>query len=101
MLEEELPQVPDRKDKASGLREDRPGLARLLKAGVAGEFTMVRVTGQDRLARFCTQWLPALLARDGSVWRCCIRRSVRSLTRRSRVRRRPHRTRSASRRWRR
>jgi predicted site-specific integrase-resolvase len=52
------------KDKASGLRESRPGLDRLLKAA-AGEFTVVRVTHHDRLARFGTGWLQALLARDG------------------------------------
>ncbi|MBM0229431.1 IS607 family transposase [Micromonospora sp. ATA51] len=53
------------KDKASGLRENRPGLARLLKGAAAGEFTVVRVTHRDRLARFGTAWLTALLARDG------------------------------------
>ncbi|MFG3700300.1 IS607 family transposase [Micromonospora sp. NPDC047620] len=53
------------KDRASGLRENRPGLTRLLKAAAAGEFTVVRVTHSDRLARFGTAWLIALLARDG------------------------------------
>ena len=53
------------KDKASGLRENRPGLSRLLKAAAAGDFTVVRVTHHDRLARFGTAWLAALLARDG------------------------------------
>ena len=53
------------KDKASGLRESRPGLTRLLKGAAAGDFTVVRVTHQDRLARFGTGWLAALLARDG------------------------------------
>lgn len=53
------------KDRASGLRENRPGLTRLLKASAAGEFTVVRVTHSDRLARFGTAWLTALLARDG------------------------------------
>jgi excisionase family DNA binding protein len=53
------------KDKASGLRENRPGLTRLMKAAAAGEFTVVRVTHHDRLARFGTTWLTALLARDG------------------------------------
>ncbi len=53
------------KDKASGLRENRPGLARVLKGAAAGEFTVVRVTHRDRLARFGTAWLTALLARDG------------------------------------
>jgi excisionase family DNA binding protein len=53
------------KDKASGLRENRPGLNRLLKAAASGDFTVLRVTHQDRLARFGTAWLTALLARDG------------------------------------
>jgi predicted site-specific integrase-resolvase len=53
------------KDKASGLRENRPGLNRLLKAAASGDFTVVRVTHQDRLARFGIAWLSALLARDG------------------------------------
>ncbi|MEU4645762.1 IS607 family transposase [Micromonospora sp. NPDC023814] len=53
------------KDRASGLRENRPGLTRLLKAAAAGEFTVVRVTHSDRLARFGIAWLTALLARDG------------------------------------
>ncbi|WP_201749491.1 recombinase family protein [Micromonospora sicca] len=53
------------KDRASGLRENRPGLARLLKAAAAGGFTVVRVTHSDRLARFGGAWLTALLARDG------------------------------------
>ncbi|GIH17896.1 hypothetical protein Raf01_60680 [Rugosimonospora africana] len=54
------------KDRASGLRENWQGLIRLLKAAAAGEFTVVRVAGQDRLARFGTQWRSALLARDGA-----------------------------------
>ena len=52
------------KDKASGLREHRPGLDRLLKAASAHEFTVLRVTHEDRLARFGGGWLEALLARD-------------------------------------
>jgi predicted site-specific integrase-resolvase len=53
------------KDRASGLRENRPGLTRLLKGAAAGEFTVVRVTHSDRLARFGIVWLTALLAGDG------------------------------------
>jgi excisionase family DNA binding protein len=53
------------RDRASGLRENRPGLRRLLDAARAGEFTVVRVTHEDRLARFGVGWLRALLARDG------------------------------------
>ncbi|WP_344317778.1 recombinase family protein, partial [Actinoplanes couchii] len=50
-------------DKASGLRENRPGLTRLLAAAAVGEVTVVRVTHEDRLARFGVVWLTALLAR--------------------------------------
>ncbi|WP_285560136.1 IS607 family transposase [Actinoplanes regularis] len=53
------------RDKASGLRENRPGLQRLLAAARAGQFTVVRVTHEDRLARFGAGWLRELLARDG------------------------------------
>ncbi|MDR6318435.1 putative site-specific integrase-resolvase [Actinoplanes couchii] len=52
-------------DKASGLRENRPGLTRLLAAAAVGEVTVVRVTHEDRLARFGVVWLTALLARSG------------------------------------
>ncbi|GAA1644690.1 IS607 family transposase [Actinoplanes couchii] len=52
-------------DKASGLRENRPGLTRLLAAAAVGEMTVVRVTHEDRLARFGVVWLTALLARSG------------------------------------
>jgi predicted site-specific integrase-resolvase len=53
------------KDRASGLRESRPGLDRLLKRAAAGEFTHVRVTHADRLARFGTGWLIQVLAHHG------------------------------------
>ncbi|MEQ4724575.1 IS607 family transposase [Nonomuraea sp. B19D2] len=53
------------KDRASGLRENRPGLNKLLTDATAGKFTVVRVTHQDRLARFGVAWITALLARDG------------------------------------
>ena len=54
------------KDRASGLRENRPGLSRLVVVAAAdGEFTVVRVTHEDRLGRFGVAWLGALLARDG------------------------------------
>jgi putative resolvase len=53
------------KDRASGLRESRVGLDRMLKAAAAGEFTVVRVTHEDRLARFGVSWLRQLLAVHG------------------------------------
>ncbi|MGY0062677.1 IS607 family transposase [Streptomyces sp. LZ34] len=52
------------RDRASGLRESRPGLDRWLRRARAGEFTHVRVTHEDRLARFGTAWIAALLDRD-------------------------------------
>jgi putative resolvase len=55
------------KDRASGLREHRPGLDRMLRAAANKEFTVLRVTHEDRLARFGGGWLEALLARDGIV----------------------------------
>lgn len=52
-------------DKASGLRENRPGLTKLLKDAAAGKFTVVRVTHEDRLARFGVGWITMLLADRG------------------------------------
>ncbi len=40
------------RDRASGLREDRPGLEKLLSAAADRQVTVVRVTHEDRLARF-------------------------------------------------
>ncbi|MFJ9370140.1 IS607 family transposase [Nocardia sp. NPDC101769] len=48
------------KDRASGLRENRPGLNRLLAAVADGSVTVVRVTHEDRLARFGVGWLTRL-----------------------------------------
>lgn len=53
------------KDHASGLRENRPGLNRMLARASRGEFEAVIVTHGDRLARFGASWLNALLQRDG------------------------------------
>lgn len=53
------------KDRASGLRENRPGLTRLLKAATENKFTVVRVSHPDRLARFGQGWIEALLACHG------------------------------------
>lgn len=52
------------KDRGSGLSEKRPGLRRLLRDAQQGRFDVVRVTHEDRLARFGTSWLTELLARD-------------------------------------
>ncbi|WP_217162015.1 IS607 family transposase [Streptomyces sp. AC512_CC834] len=52
------------RDRASGMRERRPGLDRLLKRAQAREFTHLRVTHEDRLARFGAAWITTLLARD-------------------------------------
>jgi len=53
------------KDRASGLSERRPGLRQLLRHAQEGRFDTVRVTHEDRLARFGAGWLALLLARDG------------------------------------
>jgi len=53
------------KDKASGLRERRPGLNRLLRDGEPHCFSVVAVTHSDRLARFGASWLEALLDKSG------------------------------------
>jgi excisionase family DNA binding protein len=53
------------RDRSSGLREDRPGLDRLLQAVAGGSVTVVRVTHEDRLARFGAGWLKRLLAVHG------------------------------------
>lgn len=45
------------KDRASGLRENRRALSRLLVDAEYGYFTVVRVTHADRLARFGLAWL--------------------------------------------
>lgn len=55
------------RDRASGLREDRPGLEKLLSAAADGQVTVVRVTHEDRLARFGAGWLRRLLAAHGAT----------------------------------
>ena len=52
------------KDKASGLRESRPALNRMMAQARSGKFDVVRVTHEDRLARFGAKWIADLLARD-------------------------------------
>ncbi|GLY81296.1 IS607 family transposase [Actinoallomurus iriomotensis] len=50
------------RDRASGLKENRPGLNRLLTMVSDGSVTVVRVTHEDRLARFGVGWLKRLFA---------------------------------------
>jgi DNA binding domain, excisionase family len=50
------------KDRGSGLRENRPGLNRVLAMVSDGSATVVRVTHEDRLARFGVGWLKRLFA---------------------------------------
>jgi len=50
------------KDRGSGLRENRPGLNRVLAMVSDGSVTVVRVTYEDRLARFGAGWLKRLFA---------------------------------------
>jgi excisionase family DNA binding protein len=57
--------VEVQRDTASGLRENRPGLARLLAHAAQGKFDVVRVTHEDRLACFGAAWIIGLLDRDG------------------------------------
>ncbi|MER5910725.1 IS607 family transposase [Streptomyces sp. NPDC001982] len=53
------------KDRSSGLRENRPGLNRLLRLVTDGSVTVIRVTHEDRLARFGAGWLKQLFAVHG------------------------------------
>lgn len=50
------------KDRASGLKENRPGLNRVLAMVSDGSVSVVRVTHEDRLARFGVGWLKRLFA---------------------------------------
>nr|WSY55323.1 IS607 family transposase [Streptomyces sp. NBC_00886] len=50
------------KDRGSGLKENRPGLNRVLAMVSDGSVTVVRVTHEDRLARFGVGWLKRLFA---------------------------------------
>jgi excisionase family DNA binding protein len=50
------------RDRGSGLRENRPGLNRVLAMVSDGSATVVRVTHEDRLARFGVGWLRRLFA---------------------------------------
>ncbi|MEV7025989.1 IS607 family transposase [Kitasatospora sp. NPDC093558] len=50
------------RDRSSALREERPGLNRLLALVADGSVTVVRVTHEDRLARFGVGWLKRLFA---------------------------------------
>jgi len=45
------------RDRASGLQEDRPGPEKVLAAAADGQVSVVRVTHEDRLARFGAGWL--------------------------------------------
>lgn len=50
------------KDRGSGLKENRPGLNRVIAMVSDGSVTVVRVTHEDRLARFGVGWLKRLFA---------------------------------------
>jgi len=54
-------------DRGSGLKEDRPGLNRVLAMVSDGSVTVVRVTHEDRLARFGVGWLKRLFAVYGAT----------------------------------
>jgi len=53
------------KDRGSALKENRPGLSRVLAMVSDGSVTVVRVTHEDRLARFGVGWLKQLFAVHG------------------------------------
>lgn len=55
------------RDRASGLREDRPDLEKLLSATADGQVTVVRMTHEDRPARFGAGWLRRLFAVHGTT----------------------------------
>ncbi|MEU8979393.1 IS607 family transposase [Streptomyces sp. NPDC048309] len=50
------------RDRGSGLKENRPGLNSVLATVADGSVTVVRVTHEDRLARFGVSWLRRLFA---------------------------------------
>ncbi len=50
------------RDRGSGLQENRPGVNRVLRLVADGSVTVVRVTHEDRLARFGIGWLRQLFA---------------------------------------
>lgn len=52
-------------DRASGLREKRLGLDKLLKDAQLGNFNVLMVTHSDRLARFGVTWLEEILHHYG------------------------------------
>ncbi|QHY95323.1 hypothetical protein SSPS47_09320 [Streptomyces sp. S4.7] len=54
------------RDRGSGLRENRPGLNRVLAMVSDGSVSVVRVTHEDRLARFGVGWLRRLFAVYGA-----------------------------------
>jgi predicted site-specific integrase-resolvase len=54
------------RDRASGLREDRPGLGRLLRPVTDGSVTVAWVTHEDRLVRFGVGWLKHVLSVYGA-----------------------------------
>lgn len=55
------------RDRGSGLKENRPGLNRVLAMVSDGSVTVVRVTHEDRLARFGVGWLKRLFAMYGAT----------------------------------
>lgn len=53
------------KDRASGLRENRKALDRMLDDAAEGRFNVLRVTHSDRLARFGSVWIERYLKQCG------------------------------------
>jgi predicted site-specific integrase-resolvase len=68
------------KDTASGLRENRSGLSRLLDDAAEKRFTVVRVVWKDRLARFGVSYIERYLNQLGVTIEVVNEKSSKSLT---------------------
>jgi predicted site-specific integrase-resolvase len=68
------------KDTASGLRENRSGLTRLLDDAADKRFTVVRVVWKDRLARFGVSYIERYLKQLGVAIEVVNEKASKSLT---------------------
>lgn len=68
------------KDTASGLRENRSGLTRLLDDAAERRFTVVRVVWKDRLARFGVSYIERYLNQLGVTVEVVNEKASKSLT---------------------
>lgn len=65
IIHETYPDCPIYKDKSSGLKEDRKGLAKALQALKGGDANLLVVVHRDRLTRFGTHYLELLVESYG------------------------------------